>query len=269
MKNWRFILILIFLTACEKEQEWVYDDGILPDIVVEGMFTNEYKQHEVFISLPLSSLEDSVVPILGAQLRILGADSIYILTEDAQQAGRYLTDSTAHGIVGETYTLEIVYNGKTYTASDELHAAVVFTPLLLNIVGEDSIYEIVWVCPSYSTQDPALYEVSLDWRHVEGFDSVKSVARLYYYTLTSLDVAQFLVGNEDRVIFPAGTKISERRYSISDAYAAFLREILIETSYNSGLVNMTPANTNGNFDNTAAGFFSCSGVLEYIGVAGD
>lgn len=269
MKNWIFILILILLTACEKEQKWDYDEGTLPDIVVDGMFTNEYRQHEVFISLPVSTLNDTAIPVSGAQVRILDIDSAYLLTEDPQQAGRYLTDSTVHGIVGRNYTLEIVYNGKTYTASDGLHAGLMFVPLSLNMINEDSLYEISWVCSNYSTQDPALYEIFLDWRHLEGFDSISSVARLYYYTLTSLDVGQFLVGDEDRVIFPVGTKISERRYSISDEYAAFLREMLIETQYNSGLVNMIPANTNGNFSNGAAGFFFCAGVVEYTTVAGD
>lgn len=270
MRWFLYISILLILFSCRKQQDWEFEEGPLPDIVVEGMFTNESKAHEVFLSHPVSNLTDTVVPVTGAVVRILGNDTIFILHEDLLRPGHYLTDSTVYGIVGETYTLEVEYNLKTYTASDELNEAVFFVPVKLNLVNStDSIYEVAWVCHNYDPQNPALYELFLDWRHIDGYDSLRSFAVMYFYTLASIDVAQFLVGTNERVLFPKGTKIRERRYSISPEYAEFLRQILIETQYNSGLVNMIPANTIGNVSNNGAGFFSCGGVLEYNGVAGE
>jgi len=270
MRGIIYIGVLLMLFSCQKQQDWDFEEGPLPDIVVEGMFTNESKVHEVFLSLPVENLTDSVVPVTGATVRIIGSDTNYVLSENPLRPGSYLTDSNAYGIVGESYTLEINYNSKTYSATDELNEAVFFTPVILNMTNEiDSIYEVAWVCHNYDPQNPALYELFLDWRHVDGFDSTRSFAVMYFYTLASIDVAQFLVGTDERVLFPKGTKIRERRYSISAEYAEFLREVIIETQYNSGLVNMIPANTFGNVTNNGAGFFSCGGVLEYTGVAGD
>lgn len=270
MKKWIFIAMIFIFFSCEKQQDWSFDEGPLPDIVVDAMFTNESKSHEVFLSLPSPDLEQGILPLTGAVVQIHGPDTIFVLQEDPLRPGYYLTDSAVYGLVNKKYTLEVQYNSKSYFASDTLLPAVLFSPLQLSLYNDDdSTYRISWVCSNYSPNNPALYEVLLDWRHLDGFDSAYAQKTLYYYTLTSLDVGQFLTGPDQNVIIPKGTKIRERRYSISKEYAAFLREILIETQFNNGLVNMIPANTIGNVSNNGAGFFSCGGVVEYIGVAGD
>lgn len=270
MRSLIYILLILTLISCEKEQDWTYSEGPLPDIVVEGIFTNESKAHEVRLHLPTSSLNEDPVPISGATVRISGSDTTYLLSEDPLNPGYYYTDSTVQGIVNKTYTLEIQYNSKLYSATDSLIAGEMFTPLQLSLYNEnDSTYEITWVCSNYSPNKPALYEIIFDWRHVSGYDSAYAHRTLYFYTLSSIDVGQFLSGPDQKIIIPKGTKIKERRYSISPDYAAFLREVIIETQYNNGLVNMIPTNTIGNVNNNGAGFFSCGGVVEYIGVAGD
>jgi hypothetical protein len=112
-----------------------------------------------------------------------------------------------------------------------------------------------------------MYEISLDWRHVDGYNTTNSIATLYFYTLGSLDMGE-IVGNDlDDVYFPKGTIIKERRYSLSDEYAAWVREILIETQWNNGIVVVQSGNALSNFGPNAAGFFGTCGVSEWNGVA--
>lgn len=270
MRKWIYIAMVFIFFSCEKEQDWNFNEESLPDIVVDAMFTNESKSHEVFLSLPSPDLEQGIVPLTGAVVQIHGPDTLFALQEDPLRPGYYLTDSTVHGLVNKEYTLEVQYNSKSYFASDTLLPAVMFSHLQLNLVNDvDSFYKISWVCSNYSPQNSALYEVLLDWSYYNGLDSIDVHKTLYYYTLTSLDIGQFLTGQDQNILIPKGAKIKERRYSISAEYAAFLREVLIEMQYNNGLVNMIPANTIGNVSNNGAGFFSCGGVVEYIGVAGD
>ncbi|PKP04522.1 MAG: hypothetical protein CVU11_04885 [Bacteroidetes bacterium HGW-Bacteroidetes-6] len=271
-------LILLF-TSCEKETDWNLDNGKLPKIVVEAMLTNEDTTHEVVLSLPVSSLNETPAMVSGADVKIVFNSTTYNFTEDSQNPGHYYSDSTFHGIAGQTYSLLVQYVdqdsiGHLWYGSDVMPPAELFTPLSLALANTtDSIYKISYVASGYDPTRYAMYEIFLDWRHISGYDTISSVATLYFYTLGSLDMGE-IVGNDfENIYFPKGTKIRERRYSISALYAAWIREILIETQWNNGIVVVQPGNAHSNlFDLTdssynAAGFFSTCGVSEWNGVA--
>jgi len=170
--------------------------------------------------------------------------------------------------------------GGMWHGYDVMQPAQLFSPLSLSLVdSEDSIFKIASVCQNYDPSVYALYEISLDWSAIAMNDSVDSKAKLYYYTLGTLDMSEILQTDFESVTFPKGTLIKERRYSISPEYAAWLREILIETQWNNGVFVNQPGNATSNmsryFDNAdpdadlhnIAGFFSACSVVEWNGVA--
>ena len=110
-----------------------------------------------------------------------------------------------------------------------------------------------------------MYEILLDWSAVPGFeqqnpDSCKAV--LYYYTLPTIEVSQVLAPTLEKVTFPKGTLITERRYSLTDEHAAYFRALLLETTWSGGFFNTASANVPTNLSTGALGFFGACGVTE-------
>ena len=260
MKNiFLIILSVLVFASCEREAEWPTDEGKLPYLVVEAMLTNESKTQEVVLSLPVTSANEGPVMVSGAD---------------------YSNDVFA-GIPGHSYDLALRFvPGGGWDGTDVMPSAELFSPLSLSLVDEeDSLYKIASVCQNYDPSKFAMYEISLDWSAVPGYDTVENKATMYYYTLGSLDMGEVLQTDLESVTFPKGTLIKERRYSISEAYGAWLREILIETQWNNGLIMAHPGNANsnmtqyidyGNADadrHNVAGFFSACSVVEWSGTA--
>lgn len=276
MKNkfWISLLIIAF-ASCEREAEWPTDQGTLPDIVVEAMLTNEVKHHEIILSLPSISANDSLVMISGADVIISDGTTVFHFSEDSLKPGHYFSDSAFAGTPGQSYSLLLTQLPESdWHAEDIMPATELFTPLSISLVStNDSLYKISYVCPNYDPSKFAMYEISLDWSAVSGYDSSINKAKLYYYTLGTLDMGEVLQTDMESVTFPKGTLIKERRYSISPLYAAWLREILIETQWNNGIVVTQPGNATTNIISSvsneyqAAGFFSACSVAEWNGVA--
>ncbi|KAF5036734.1 hypothetical protein DSECCO2_572000 [anaerobic digester metagenome] len=282
MKNiFLIILSVMIFASCEHEAEWPTGEGNLPLLVLEAMFTNEVKTQEVILSLPVTSPNDVPVMISGADVKILQGITVYTFTEDSLNPGHYYSDVQFGGTPGLTYDLLLRFvPGLMWEGSDVMPPAELFSPLTLSLVDEeDSLYKIAYVCQNYDPSKFAMYEISLDWSAVPGYDTADNKATLYYYTLGSLDMGEVLQTDLESVKFPKGTLIKERRYSLSAAYAAWLREILIETQWNNGIVVSQPGNAVSNMlmnvssdDDTTnrhniAGYFSACSVVEWNGTA--
>jgi len=282
MKNiYLIILSVLIFASCEREAEWPTDEGNLPLLVVEAMLTNEVKTQEVILSLPVTSPNDVPVMVTGAVVKIFQGPTVYTFTEDSLNPGHYYSDIMFGGTPGLEYELVLQsVPGAMWEGSDAMPPAELFTPLTLSLVNvEDSMYKIASVCQNYDPSKFAMYKISLDWSGVPGYDTVDNKATLYYYTLGSLDMGEVLQTDLESVKFPKGTLIKERRYSLSDGYAAWLREILIETQWNNGIVVSQPGNAVSNMlmnvssdDDTTnrhniAGYFSACSVVEWNGTA--
>ncbi|MPL93186.1 hypothetical protein SDC9_39312 [bioreactor metagenome] len=276
MKN-TFLIIasIVVFASCEREAEWPDDQGILPEIVVEAMLTNEVKQHEVILSFPMSSANETPVMISDADVRVSDGNTVFHFSEDTLNRGHYYSDSAFAGTPGQTYRLLLrSVQGQMWYGYDYMPPAEIFTPLSIALTNtHDSLYKISYVCQNYDPSKFAMYEISLDWSAVPGYDSSINKAKLYYYTLGTLDMGEILQTDFESVTFPKGTLIKERRYSISPLYAAWLREILIETQWNNGIVVSQPGNATSNMVNEldtnhrALGFFSACSVVEWNGTA--
>ena len=62
------------------------------------MITNERKAHEVKLSLPVQNLNETPQQISGAFVAITDQENVYVLNEDPNQPGVYLTDNDVQGV---------------------------------------------------------------------------------------------------------------------------------------------------------------------------
>jgi len=73
---------------------------------------------------------------------------------------------------------------------------------------------------------------------------------------------------KETVLFPEGTKILRKKYSLSDDHQKFLRTMLSETEWNWGVFDVLLGNVYTNLSDGAVGFFSVSTVVSDSTVVG-
>jgi hypothetical protein len=262
-KSALFLFLLMFtLASCEKQADWQLRPVDELPLVIRGGITDETKAHQVSISYPATSLSGPEQPVSGALVSITDGTQTWWLTESDSQQGNYLSDPGLTGITGKYYTLEVKVGEKIYRATDYMPANSWFAPLKY-VKTNNGLYQVSWVASAYHPGSPAMYEILIDWTGVQGYEGLPEAecrAKLYYFTLTSIDVSELFKPEFEKVQFPSGSLITERRYSLSAAHETFLRSMLIETSWNGGFFDANSANLQGNLSSGATGFFYASSV---------
>ena len=263
MRNLTLFILLLIISSCEKQTDWELKDLPGNFVVVDGIITDEQRAHEIKLSLLVDELNKDPEPVSGAIVIISNEDFVYQLTETPTGSGIYVTDSAFITLINKHYTLQIYYNNNFYTAKTTLIPGNSFSPLRYSKNTFDELYHIDWVANTFNTEKPAMYEVLLDWSGVSGYqnlnpDSCK--AKLYYYSLPTLDVSEVLAPGKQKISFPVGTIITERRFSLSPEHAAFFRALLLEANWQGGLFDSERANLPTNLSQGALGFFGACSV---------
>ena len=120
MKNtYLIVLFSLLFVACEKivDIEIPSDE---PTLVVEGEITDNLGPWSVRLTLSQPYLNQKQVDgITNATIFITGTDgsNVQLLHTDT---GMFVSATDQQCLVGETYTLTVDYDGKTFTASEEL-----------------------------------------------------------------------------------------------------------------------------------------------------
>lgn len=251
----RITFVAVFLLACEERVELALspeDTGLL---VVEGVLTNERKNHLIKLSLPYPDVNGEPSPATGASVFIV-ADSLYALTEFPSGSGRYYTP-VGRAVFGTTYTLAIQYNGKLYFAQD---SAVPVQPLQeLKYTSSNDGYSLI---PDERGDDPYYIEHLITWRHTEAcLPDASCEGIIFSYNLQTIDVNEITKPNKAPFFFPHHAVVVRRKYSVSSAYRAFLRSMLSETEWRGGVFDVQRANVVTNLSEGAVGFFAVCSVV--------
>lgn len=264
LNNYKKILYIFFfvlLISCEKRTDWPLKSENKNLIIVDGTITNGKKVHIIKLTFPVTRLNETPQPVTGAAVIISDEDSTYHLTEQPANSGIYKRKFA--GYAGRHYTLLINYNNNVYSAKTTMPAGINFQPLLYAKNKNNKLYHITYVANVYNAQNFAMWEILLDWSNVEGYqdqnpDSCK--ARLLYYTLPTIDVSQVFAPELEKISFPVGTVVNERRYSLTKEHAEYIRALLSETNWQGGLFDSAHGNLPTNLSKGAAGFFAACGV---------
>lgn len=251
------IVIVLAFWSCEEQ----VNIPVMPEesnlLVVEGVITNELRNHLVKLSLPRMGLNGLSAPVTEASVYLLeDTTNVYGLTEFPKGSGHYYTPMI-RGLYGKLYTLYIMVGGKAYFAQD---SSVPVQPLTeldyfetpqgnvlnLNPVGDDANY----------------VEHFVTWKHTNNCVEQNScTGRIIYYDLKTIDVNEMFKPNKEQFYFPDQSVIVRRKYSVSPAYKAFLRSMLSETEWRGGVFDVQRSNVQTNLSDGATGFFAVCSVL--------
>lgn len=252
------VIILLLLVSCEEAIEWESEKIITHELVVESIITNEFKNQHVKLTQPKLLLNEEVIPISDAIVSFYDGETIYETTEYPTGTGNYYSNESFAVVINKMYYLYIQYNGNEYYAGDYLVPTTPIRPLFL-WKDENDFYSI-----SYTTSDlPSMLEVYLDWSHFDRTDTLydgTGKAKQLFYTLNTIDVAQMFKPDKENILFPKGTVIVRKKYSLSPPHQEFIRSYLSETEWRGGYFDVLPGNTVTNLSEGALGFFGVCAV---------
>ena len=262
------VFCAFFMQSCVHKYDFYLDANKDTIFVIEGMITNEGKRQVVYISSIAGYHIAQRVPVSGAKVAVNATNgNSYYYEEDTLNRGTYVSNEQFVGIAGNIYYLNVKIGTKSYTAESAM--LPVTPPEKISFSKrEDGMMSINHVAESFVASNPAMYTIDLDWSNVEGYtnqDPKETKARLYYYSLTSMDVSQLFAPKNEKTYLPQGTLVVEKKYSIDHNYELFLRSLLSETKWCGGYFDEAHGNLHSNISNNAAGYFAaCTVVVDTV-----
>jgi len=256
----RSILFLILLSslviACEERIDVPLQSEVINLLAVEGVLTNENINHKIKLSFPYQEMNGTPIPASGAIVTIQQDNAmLYTLTEFPVASGEYYTP-IFRAVVGSVYTIVIQHQGKEFSAQDSAVPVEPLTELDYKRVNDEYTLNL------YPTGQSANYiDHDVSWKNTAACLSSDSCdGRVVYYDLKTTDVNEIYKPGKVEFLFPVGTTIVRKKYSVSTAYRAFLRSVLSETEWRGGVFDVERANATTNFSTGAIGFFAVTSV---------
>lgn len=261
-KAWKYIIILM-LASCAKEADWQMEGSADDHIVIDAIITNESGQQGIYIHYNKTDMNEVARAVSGAVVIVNNEDSTWQFIEDANEKGKYSSQGNIVAVTGKNYALLVLHQDHVYSAQAYMVEGKAFSELSYQKNLHDELYHIDYVASAFEQSDPAMWEILIDWSDVSGYENAdpgQCKKRLLFYTLNTLDVSQVFAPLLEEVSFPAGSRIDQRRYSLSPEHAAFIRSLLLETSWQGGVFPSEPANILSNISEGGLGFFGICAV---------
>ncbi|HEY0653145.1 MAG TPA: DUF4249 family protein [Chryseosolibacter sp.] len=254
MKPIRFKLWLLLATlfACEERTDIDVKATTTDLIAVEGVMTNENRNHTVRLTRPYLRQNGTSSFVTGASVFVSDGFSSVSLT--AGDSGKYLTPAMRF-VSGRTYTLTILYNGRQFTAQDSSVPVESLGPLSYTPV--EGGYRINFF---ETGSQPNYINYDIIWAGTASCAGACK-AKVVYYDLKSVDANALFKPEKTDFIFPSRSTVIRRKFSVSDRYRAYLRSMLSETEWRGSVFDVQRDNAPTNFTPGAIGFFAVSTVV--------
>lgn len=257
MRSALAIFFLITVLSCEERFDVAIPSKEMSLIVVEGIITNERKNHLVKLTKPYDKVNGIAEPLSGAAVYIMeDTTNLFTLTEFPRGSGKYYTPMI-RGLSGKLYTLYFLFEGKAYFARDSPRPVQPLAPLAYRKTENGNVLNL-----NPYGDDANYVEHIITWAHTDvcpGQDICNG--RLIYYDLKTIDVNEMFKPDKEDLYFPDRSIVVRRKYSLSSEYKAFLRSMLSETEWRGGVFDIQRANVPTNLSAGATGFFAVCSVV--------
>ena len=269
------LYILAFLTAlligCTKEFDLDLENGENGQLVVEGYITDEVKAHQIRLTKSTDYyVNQAPVGVSGATVSITDGTNTYVLTEDSQEAGVYLTDPTVQGVEGRTYTLNITSEGENYEAISTMpytvlmdSADIILDTIFTQFFDADTSKDYYRIRGSF--QDPAGIENNYLWNLYKNDTLLSDTLYEVLFSNDEFYDGQFLplddIFYEDA---ESGDTFMIETLCIPEHVFDFYIDVNLETEWKGGIFDAPPANISTNISNGGLGIFYAAARTEYL-----
>jgi hypothetical protein len=253
--------ISLFFTSCEEVVD-VNLNTAAPKLVIEAAINwrkgTSGAQQTIKLTTTTGYFEDEIPIVSGAVIYIKNSANQQFNFTEVPNSGRYVCNNFKPVIDG-TYTLTIISNGNTYTASETLKSITPITNVTQNYAGN-----LAGIVVRAFYNDPA----DVDNYYLYKYEYTNKITSTYY-----VDEDEFYQGNEffsvsDDEDLKAGDKLEVTHYGISKQYYNYMNILVsIAGSNIGGPFQSPPATVRGNIINTTdksnypLGYFSLSEIV--------
>jgi hypothetical protein len=260
------IFSLILFSSCTKVIDFDLNSS-MPRLVVEGSITTETKSHIVKLTKTSSYYYNQIAPVVsGAEVTISDGTNTFVLTEEPVGSGIYKTANNVKGEIDKTYTLTIVSEGETYTASSKLAEVAPIDSIDVkqkfeSFFGEvDSSYTLsLWATePAGSEPDYYFWKYSIN--NVPQTDTLRKLTFQADDMINGSIVADVPVYSIPQNYIHVGDTVTLFQYSTDKKYLDFVMGFMYETAWRGSPFDGPPANAPTNISNGAVGYFYASDV---------
>jgi hypothetical protein len=253
-----WVLVWLLSYSCQEKIDWPLSPQEQNVLVVEGLFTNEKRNHLVRLTHAYLDINGDPPPVSGAVVAIFNEDSLHYLTEVPIGSGLYFTDSI-QAAINRPYALFINYDGQEHTGGDiQLPVEPLQGPAYVQ--AQEGLFAL-----NLSSQgsNPNYVKNLISWTQTPQCESANDVcvAKVINYDIKTIDINSIFKPDKVNITFPSGTLIVRQKFSVSGGYQAFLRAMLSETEWRGGVFDIERANTLTNMSNGAVGYFALSTVV--------
>ncbi|MCI9845829.1 DUF4249 domain-containing protein [Flavobacterium pectinovorum] len=252
----------IFITGCEEVVD-VDLDNAAPKLVIQADINWKKGTTGTHQSIELTTttgyFEEKIPVVSGATIFVMNSENQQFNFIEIQKTGRYVCNNFKPEI-DEQYTLTVISNGNTYTATETMKSVAPITRIEQNNEG------------GFTGKD---IEIRAYYDDPEGIDNFYLYRYLYSNKVTSnyyVDEDKFFQGNEffsvsDDDELKAGDEIELTHYGISKQYYNYMSILVsIAGSNVGGPFQSPPATVKGNIVNATnkanypLGYFSLSEI---------
>ncbi|MBQ1697194.1 MAG: DUF4249 family protein [Bacteroidales bacterium] len=259
------VLVIMSATSCIHEFPFQQGEVDSSTVIVEGYITNELKRHTIKISKLNSYYDTTVNSVKGAFVAVTSGANRYLYHDIGD--GIYESESSFVGVVGSVYYLHVeLDSGRVVLAAESTMQPVTPPDKITYNKTDNNHLTINHIAEGFVSENPAKYVLQLSW--LDPVTTRPNNAVIYYYSLTTVDVSQLFAPKVSETVFPVGTQIIERKYSIDAAYENYLRSLLAETHWSGGYFDEAHGNLHTNISVViannpnlkTAGYFSANTV---------
>jgi hypothetical protein len=266
------VILALIVSSCTEEIELNLTPEEYSKLIVEGQVTDLYDNQTVVLrkTSPYDSNKPNP-PAEGALVTINDGSNTYLLSENSP--GIYQTDDF-FGEVGKTYTLNIDYEGESYSAISKMKKtiemdSVQFTKFHFGIPADLPHINVLVYGKDCETPDQHYmfqFSINGEWNRnfIDDAMAMYSDALINGSYISAYNIG--IIETREEVI-----EVQVRSLSISEEYVWFLDACTY--NYMPNMFFSPPkANVQGNISNGALGFFNANSVFEsdvYTVVVGD
>ncbi len=250
--------IMFWFCTCENPVDWELKPGENGQLVIEAIITNEEKVQEVKLSLSYDDFNEKPQPVSNALVKMYDGQNVVHFFEDPGNPGTFLSEIPFAAALLTGYGLEVTREGQQHIAFSYMVPVLPLERLTFQQIGETDSLRINYVASTLGFVEEAMYEIDIDWNHIIPSDT--SRARVYYYTFKTVNASQLFSPPKQDVIFPRGSIVIEKKYSLNEAFAEFLRNLVLETQWQGGVYEEDSGSLPSNFSNGALGYFGLCAV---------
>lgn len=251
-----FFALTLVCASCYEERIELDLNSDNKRLVVNAWISNLDESQYVNLSYTRNYLGNPTVEYIdGAEVKLNTLNNEYILNNEGN--GNYRLEANWIAEIGLTYTLEIIHEGVTYTATEKMRPC----PEIENAQVEEftfkdidtiDLYETVFEFQELPGKGDGYYLIDYEKNSLDG-DTLYNGAYATDQFFDGEYIDDVRLSEEDR-LFKLGDTFIIELYSIGDEAANYFSDIESEV-FRGGPFDPPPANVRTNISNGALGYF--------------